>query len=121
LGHFTAVFKEPTLPEEIASSMEPFVDFGLFEFGAASALAWIARRIYAKRAFAIWFLIVSVLAPATLVFISHERFVRWIAVVCLAISLVNVATLFPIIRSRNLSALLSLQEKNSKQAAGEEG
>ncbi|HKQ75209.1 MAG TPA: hypothetical protein VJ810_16040 [Blastocatellia bacterium] len=100
--------------------MEPFVDFGLFEFIAASVMAWIARCVYAKRAFAIWFLIVSVLAPATLVLISHERFARWIAVVCLAISLVNVAALFQLFRRGNLSALLSLPEKDSKEAVGKE-
>jgi len=110
-----------TLPEWVASGMEPFVDFGIFEFGVASIMAWIARRIYAKRAFAISFLIVSALAPAVLVFTSHGRFARWVAIICLAMSLVNVAALYPLIRRGNLSALLSRPEKNSKGAVGKEG
>ena len=78
--------------------MEVFVDFGLFELLAAAGLAAVAKRVYARRWLALVFLVVSLMAPAALVFITHEGLVRWIAVGCLATSLVNASLIFSLIR-----------------------
>jgi len=77
--------------------MEPFVDFGLFEFLAASGLVWLGRRIYATRITGLGLLILSVAAPAALVVVSPGGLGRWVAVICLSSSVVNSAVLLPLL------------------------
>jgi peptidoglycan biosynthesis protein MviN/MurJ (putative lipid II flippase) len=78
--------------------MEPFVDFGLIELLAASGLAWLARRIYARPAPGVVFVVVSVLLPAILVIASKGVGTRWVAIGCLATALVNAAALLTMLR-----------------------
>jgi len=88
--------------------MEIFVDFGLFEFLAATGLAIIARKIYTRRWLTFACLIISVLAPIALVFFVHEGLIRWIAVISLATALVNVSLIFLLVRRWDLSKLLAV-------------
>lgn len=90
--------------------MEVFVDFGLFELIAAAGLAFVSRKIYARRWLGLLFLGFSVAAPALLVFIGHEGAVRWVAVVCLATSLVNAALIFSLIQRRAMATLFVDQQ-----------
>lgn len=80
--------------------MEPFVDFGLFELLAASGLAWLGKRIYSTRVGACVFLVTTVLAPLTLLFLSSEGCARWIAALSLSGSILNAAVLFPLVLRR---------------------
>jgi len=78
--------------------MEVFADFGVFELLAVAGLVIAGKRIYASRWWGLVFLLLSVIAPITLVFITHERLVRWIAFGCVATSLVNTSLIFSHIR-----------------------
>jgi peptidoglycan biosynthesis protein MviN/MurJ (putative lipid II flippase) len=78
--------------------MEPFVDFGLIELLAASGLAWLARRIYARPALGVVFVVVSVLLPAMLVIAPRGVGTRWVAIGCLATALVNAAAQLTMLR-----------------------
>lgn len=89
--------------------MEIFVDFGLFEFLAATGLALIAKKIYSRRLPTFACLILSVLAPIALLFFVHEGLIRWIAVISLATSLVNVSLIFLLLRRWDVSTLLAKQ------------
>lgn len=89
--------------------MEVFVDFGLFELLAAAGLAAVARKVYVKRWLRLVFLVLSLMAPAALVFITKEGLARWIAVGCLATSLVNVSLIFLLLRRWSMATLLSKQ------------
>jgi len=74
--------------------MEPFVDFGLFEMLAATGLAWLARRVYARRIVGAICLTASVVAPSALVVLCKGE-MRWIAAVALAAALINGGALLP--------------------------
>lgn len=78
--------------------MEPFIDFGLFEFLAASGLAWVGRKLYSYKALGMAFLVISLLAPAVLIFVSKGELARWLAAASLAMALLNAAVLFPLVR-----------------------
>jgi hypothetical protein len=93
--------------------MEVFVDFGLFEVLAAAGLAIVARRVYMRRWSTLTCLILSLIAPVLLVFFAHESLLRWIAVLCLATTLINCSLIFLLIRRCDLSMLLhkSIVEK----------
>ena len=87
--------------------MEPFIDFGLFELLAASGLAWVGRHVYARRRFAICFLLASVAVPVLLVFVSADESARWLAALGVAMALVNAAVLLPLTWNGRLTALLA--------------
>ena len=78
--------------------MEVFADFGVFELLAVAGLAIAAKTIYARRWRGLAFLVLSLIAPIALVFTTHERLVRWIALGCVATSLVNASLIFSHIR-----------------------
>jgi hypothetical protein len=85
--------------------MEIFVDFGLFEFLAAIGLSALARQIYSRRWLTWIFLAVSLIAPAILIIIASEGLARWIAVFCLATSLLNATLVFSLLRRSNSAPL----------------
>jgi hypothetical protein len=93
--------------------VEVFVDFGLFEILAAAGLAAVARRVYTRRWLGFGFLVVSLITPVALVFITTEGLARWVAVGCLATSLVNVALIFSLIRHWDMTTLLSKRPPSS--------
>lgn len=79
--------------------MEIFVDFGLFEVLAASGVAALGRAIYARPT-ARWIaLVLSVAAPAALVFLASGELARWIAAVALGTSLVNLSFIVNVTRA----------------------
>ena len=78
--------------------MEVFVDFGLFEFMAAVGAASLARRIYARKMVGMGFLIASIIAPLSLVFLCRTATTRWVAASCLAMCLVNVGAIAAILQ-----------------------
>jgi hypothetical protein len=82
--------------------VEVFVDFGLFEVIAALGLSTAARRIYSHRALRLFFLAVSVGAPAALVFMVHGEATRWVAGTCLGTSLVNGTAVLTALRRGHL-------------------
>ena len=80
--------------------MEVFVDFGLFELFAASAIGafgrWVLTRKYAR-----WSaLALSIAAPLALVVVVTGEAQRWVAALALATSILNVSMIVSLTRSR---------------------
>ena len=77
--------------------MEPFVDFGLFEFLAITGLAALGRATY-KRPATRWLLVViSVAAPAAILFLATTELVRWLAAVAVACSLISTSMVVDVV------------------------
>ena len=86
--------------------MEVFVDFGLFELLAVAGLAIVTRKIYMRRWPGLTCLLISLTAPAALIFLSHEGIARWVAVICLVTALVNASLIFTLMRRWGIDTLL---------------
>ncbi len=96
--------------------MEVFVDFGLFELLAAAGLAVVTRKIYTRPRLGLACLGLSLIAPFALVFVAHEGWGRWLAVICLVTALVNASLIFSLIRRGHLMTLL-LEQSTAPPAA----
>lgn len=95
--------------------MEVFVDFGLFELLAAAGLAIVARKVYIRRWSSLTCLILSLVAPVLLVFFAHESLLRWVAVICLATTLINCSLVFLLMRRWDMSMLLNPSTSSAKE------
>jgi hypothetical protein len=85
--------------------MEIFVDCGLFEVIAALGLAAASRTIYSRKLAGITFLVVSIAAPILLVIVVSSPRERWLAVVCVATTLVNAAVIAAVLQSGEVPQL----------------
>jgi hypothetical protein len=78
-------------------------------------IAALSRRVYSSRAAGICFLVLSVIAPGILIFVATGAPQKWIAVLCLATTLVNIAVVAGALQQGRIP-VLQLPQKIQKRA-----
>ena len=85
--------------------MEIFVDFGLFELMAAVGLVVVLWAIYSRKSLGLVFLVVSGIAFVVLLVIVSGETQRWVAGICFATILVNLAVVGAVLQTGNIPQL----------------
>ncbi|HKD79045.1 MAG TPA: hypothetical protein VKH81_05085 [Candidatus Angelobacter sp.] len=80
-------------------------------------IAAFSRRVYSNKVAGIGFLLVSMIAPAALIWLAAGTLQKWIALICLATTLVNIAVIGGAMQ-QGWVPVLRLPQKMRKRAKG---
>lgn len=95
--------------------MEPFIDFGFFEFFAIAGIAWLAFHGYSYSK-SRWFLLgYGTIAPVfIIIFAKLSGILLWVTVTAFIVGVINTYVIVCISRSVSLPELLALEKKQMR-------